>query len=158
MKCQETKAIMERRLYSRDLNHHHTYYGGKMASDLDTTCSIAAEKFCHTKTMTASINRLDYIHPAYEGDMIHIEAFVTGSGTRSFEVMATITATNLEHTTPYLVARTFMTFVVLDKTLHVPTIEPETAFEKQWCAHYDERQSLNKRYRQLMTEDMENER
>lgn len=145
MYCQETKSIMERRLYGKDLNHHHTYYGGQIASDIDTTCSIAAEKFCQTDTMTASIDRLDFQNPAYEGDMIRIEAFVTGSHHRSFEVFAKITATHQHHS--FVVATAFMTFVILDKQAKAPHIEGETAFEKQLCESYEQRYEWNHIYR-----------
>lgn len=147
MFCAQTKAIMEKRVHSTDLNLHHTLFGGAIARDMDTIASITATKFCQQKTVTASFDRLDFISPIKEGEVITLTAFVSGVGTRSFEIYVEMTAHGECYQTQRLVAQAFMTFVLL-KATPLPCIEPQSQKEIAICANYNERKKLCQKMRE----------
>lgn len=153
MKCQETYSVMERRLELDDMNYHHTFFGGQIASDLDMVSSIASSKFCHAKTVTAAFDHIDFHAPAHEGDIIQCQAFVTGKGTRSFEVFSKITATDALHQNPRLIATAFMTFVLLEPQ-ELPDIQPVTDLEQLLCETYETRRQLSSQYKPFIKKDL----
>ena len=146
MNCQETKAIMETRVRSNELNLHHTLFGGAIASYMDTTASIAAEKYCHERTVTASIDRLDFHSPAIEGEIIRCEAYVTGKGNRSFEIYITLDVIETDSKRKRKIASAFVTFVLLQPKA-LPEIHPNTKEEKKICSLYNERKKLSRQMR-----------
>ena len=141
--CRETRVIQTHRIFPKDLNSHGTLFGGKLMALIDDAASISASRLSRKPIMTASADKLDFLHPLYENHSVCVETYVTGTGTRSLEVFAKIVGEDLQTGDRYLAATCFMTFVVLDETstYRAPSILPETPEEVLVCEGYKKRRN-----------------
>ena len=145
--CRESRVIQTHRVFPTDLNSHGTLFGGKLMALIDDTASISITRHCRRNAVTASTDRLDFLHPIGENHSVCVETFISGTGKKSMEVFAKIIGENLITGQRYLAATAFMTFVAVaskekpETNFTVPTVEPESAEEKMICAGYQERRS-----------------
>ena len=152
MKIKETLAIQQTTVRPHMLNSHQTLFGGEMFSLIDTTCAISVSRFCRAPFFTVAINQMEYYAPAILGDIISIESFVCGAGTRSVETIAKMYKENL-HGQKQLIALCVMTYALAkDINLDLPTLEAETQFEKMLLSSYNERKALNLQYHKFLQE------
>ena len=82
----QSRTIQTRLVLPPDTNHHQSIFGGRVLSYIDEVAAIAAMKHAKGEVVTASIDSVDFISPAYAGDVIEVEAFVTSTGRTSIEV------------------------------------------------------------------------
>lgn len=143
-KCKETKVVQTHRVFPSDLNHHETLFGGKLMSLIDDTASISVSRFARTNSIvTASMDKLDFLHPIRSRHSVCVETYVTGVGTSSVEVFAKVMGEDLETGERYIGATCFITFVVMksaeDDAIVLPSIKPEMKEEKMVCEGYENR-------------------
>ncbi|HCM88427.1 MULTISPECIES: acyl-CoA thioesterase [Vagococcus] len=144
-KCRESRVIQTHRVFPNDLNSFGALYGGKLMSFIDDTTSIAASRHCRRPTMTASTDKLDFLHPIYENHSVCVEAYVSGTGKKSMEIFTKVLGEDLATGERYLAATCFMTFVIVESEYNfqgVPTVIPETNEEKMIHQGYEKRREL----------------
>ncbi len=142
--CQESLTIHTHRIFPNDLNTYGALYGGKLMSILDDVTSISASRHCRRPIMTASTDKLDFLHPLYENHSVCVESYVSGTGHKSMEVFAKVIGENIETGERYLAATCFMTFVVVkaeDDFKGIPQIIPETQEEIMISNGYEKRKA-----------------
>lgn len=144
--CQQTKVIHTKLILPEDMNNHGNLYGGRLLEILDQVTSISASRLARSKNlMTASVDRVDFLHPFSSKTSLCIESYVSGVGRTSMEVFAKVTGEDLETGDRFVGATCFFTFVVTDPDLkadpnfQLPSIQPETAEEKAVCSGYQDR-------------------
>lgn len=143
--CKESKVIQTHRVFPPQLNPFGFLFGGQLMAYIDDTASISVSRHCRRGAVTASTDRLDFLHPIYENHSVCVETFISGTGKRSMEVFAKIMGEDLATGERYLAATCFMTFVAVPSKMNwetditVPGVIPESEEEKLVCAGYEER-------------------
>ncbi|KRN32125.1 acyl-CoA hydrolase [Liquorilactobacillus mali] len=143
--CSQTITITEHRVLTNDLNEHKTVFGGRLLELLDGTASISAARTAHNSTVTAAINQFNFIAPVKLDDALIIKSYVSGIGNSSIEVFAKIIGEHLNSGERFLVATSFLTFVITNKEIKLPTLIPQSPEEITVCNSYPQRRAEHKK-------------
>lgn len=133
-KAQESYTIMNELVLPNDTNTLNNLMGGRLLHWMDIAAAISAQKHCNRIVVTASVDNVSFRHPVKLGDVISIEAKVTRAFNTSVEVQLVVWAQNIPSGTKVRSNEAFYTFVAIDqngRTIHVPTLEPESEEEKR---------------------------
>jgi uncharacterized protein (TIGR00369 family) len=133
-------------------------HGGHIMKLVDQAAAAAAIRHAGRLCVTASIDRLDFLHPVRIGDIIELRSAVNFTHTTSMEVGVHIDAENLATGKRNHVASAYLIFVALDENgrpAHVPPVLPESQSEKlryqQAALRYRQRKDLREQERALDT-------
>ena len=99
---------------------------------IDTAAGAVAVRHARSNVVTASIDRLDFIRPAFIGDLVTFRASLNYVGKTSMEVGVRVEAENLITGDVRHTASAYLTFVALDRNgrpVEVPQLSLETADE-----------------------------
>ncbi|MFT9096923.1 acyl-CoA thioesterase [Liquorilactobacillus sp.] len=143
--CSQTTTITEHRVLTNDLNEHKTVFGGRLLELLDGTASISAARTAHSSTVTAAINQFNFIAPLKLDDALTIKSYVSGVGNSSIEVFAKIIGEHLNSGERFLAATSFLTFVLANKEINLPTLIPQSPEEITLCNSYSQRRAEYKK-------------
>lgn len=150
--CKETYATQTTTVEPKDLNVHHTLFGGALFSLIDITSAISVTRYCHARTFTVAINQMEYYKPLALGQIVTVESFVCGHGKRSIETFAIVYGENLDGSR-FLAASCFLTYALAkDEKTILPELVCETNFEKKIHETYNKRKELNLKYHQHLQE------
>ena len=74
-------------VFPNDLNYGNTLFGGKLLAEIDCEASKVARSVIYgteaDNIVTASFEKVDFIRPAYQGDLIIMEADIISAGRTS---------------------------------------------------------------------------
>lgn len=121
-------------VFPNDANPLGNIFGGRVMQLIDIVGSIAAMRHCRNTVVTASMDRLDFVSPAYVGEILILQASVNFVARTSMEVGVKVTAENPLTGERRHTGSAYLTYVSIDKSGHpvlVPPIEPETDEEKR---------------------------
>lgn len=130
----QSRAIQTRLVLPPDTNHHHSIFGGRVLAYIDEIAAIAAMKHAQGEVVTASIDSVDFLSPAYAGDILELEAIVTSTGRSSMEIYVRVMSRNIQSNEERLTTESFVTMVAIDgngKTTPVAEVYPETEMERR---------------------------
>ena len=130
----QSRTIQTKLILPPDTNHHHTIFGGKVLSYVDEIAAITAMKHAKSEVVTASIDSVDFVSPAYAGEVLELEAIVTSTGRSSMEVYVRVICKNLITSEERLTTESFITMVAINeqgKPTEVPPVYPETEMEQR---------------------------
>ena len=150
--CSESRVFQTNRVLPPHTNNHKTLFGGKLMASIDEIASISASKHCRTECVTASMDSVDFLHSIRPTDAVHLESFVTYTGTSSMEIFVKVTSEHLITGETKVAATSFLTFVSLDqsgKPQKVPKVIPESDEEKYLFDTAEERMRIRKNKRKL---------
>ena len=133
-KVSETSLIMVQPMSPQDANQAGNVQGGVIMKLIDLAGAIVAQRHTQTNVVTASVDRIDFLHPVYTGDVCSLKASLNLVGKTSMEVGVRVEAENpltgeIRHT-----ASAFLTYVALDesgKPTEIPPLILETDDEKR---------------------------
>jgi uncharacterized protein (TIGR00369 family) len=131
-KVRESSILLAQVMNPQDANPAGHVHGGVIMKLIDTAAGAAAVKHSRSNCVTASIDRLDFHHPVFIGDMVTLKAGVTYTGKSSMEVGVRVESQNLLTGEMRHTVSAYMTFVALDKNGKPTAIPPlilETADE-----------------------------
>ncbi|HNY50564.1 MAG TPA: acyl-CoA thioesterase [Smithella sp.] len=119
-KVSDSKVLMAQVMNPECANPAGNVHGGNIMKLIDTVGWVAATRHASKHTVTASIDRLDFLSPVYVGDFLNLKASVNYVGKKSMEVGVRVEAEDpitgkIRHT-----ASAYLTFVALDEN-HKPT-------------------------------------
>jgi len=125
-----------------DANNSGNVFGGTILRLIDEVGSIVALKHARTNVVTASVDRMDFYHPVYIGDMLRLSASINYVHRTSMEVGVRVEAENpitgeVRHT-----GTCFLTYVGLGanrKPALLPGLKLETEEDKRRWAEAQER-------------------
>jgi uncharacterized protein (TIGR00369 family) len=116
-----------------DANPMGNVHGGHIMKLADQAAAAAAIRHAGRLCVTASIDRLDFLHPVRIGDLIELKSAVNFTHKTSMEVGVHIETENLATGKRNHVASAYLIFVALDergRPTAVPPVIPESASEK----------------------------
>ena len=116
----------------QDANPSGNVHGGVIMKLVDTAGGVVARRHARCNAVTASIDRLDFHHPVFIGNVLTLKASITMVGRTSMEIgvraeTEDLITGNIRHT-----ASAYLTFVALDpdgRPAQVPGLILETEEE-----------------------------
>ena len=126
-------VIMTEVVYPSHTNALDTVFGGVVMSWVDIAGSISAKRYSGKNVVTASMDDVHFIAPAYKGDIINIKACVNYVHRTSMEVGVRVDSENTLQGVFRHIVSAYLTFAALDenkKPTPVPPLQPETKEEK----------------------------
>ncbi len=96
--------------------------------------AVAALRHARTNVVSASIDRMDFYHPVYVGNLLILKTSVNYAGRTSMEVGVRIEAEDLKTGKVTHTGSSYITYVALDKSgrpTGVPRVTAETPEEKR---------------------------
>ena len=128
-----------------DANPQGNVHGGVIMKMVDTTAGTVMLKHSRMNAVTASIDRLDFFHPVYVGDLLIIKASLNYVGTTSAEIGVRVEAETLSTGEVRHTASAYLTFVALDehgKPCPAPPLILVTPEEKRRNREAQERRKM----------------
>lgn len=97
-----------------DINGENRLFGGKLVSWIDEVASTVAKRHTGLKVTTASIDNLQFKHPAFLDDLVVIIGHITYVGSTSMEIRVDTYLETLDGIRRPI-NRAYLTMVALDK-------------------------------------------
>ncbi len=113
-KVSESRVIMGQVMNPENANPAGNVHGGDIVKLIDTACGVVATRHARGHVVTASIDRMDFHHPVYIGDLLILKASVNYVGKKSMEVGVRVEAENLITGEKRHTGSAYLTFVALD--------------------------------------------
>lgn len=149
----ESKTQMSQLMMPQHANMNGTVYGGTILSIADSVAYVCAAKHAGPYCVTAAVDRVNFRHPIYIGEVVTFLASVNYVGRSSMEVGIKIFAENLKTGEKRHTNSCYFTMVCLDdagKPKEVPKLVPETDVEKRhWAEAEIRRKSARETYKNL---------
>jgi len=123
-KINETSTVMVLPMTPQDANAAGNVHGGVIMKLIDEVGGIVAVRHARSNVVTASVDKIDFIHPVLIGDVVTLRASLNLVGRTSMEVGVRVEAENpltgeIKHT-----ASAFLTYVALDKNGSPTEVSP----------------------------------
>lgn len=125
----ETSLVVSHLVMPADTNPAGNVHGGVIMKHIDNAAGIVAYRHARANVVTASIDRLDFHHPAFVGELLTFKASLNYVGRSSMEIGVRVEAENLLSGDVRHVASAYLTFVSLDekyKPKEVPLLTLQT--------------------------------
>lgn len=120
----ETRSEITQILPYYTINGNGRLLGSFLLNCIDEVATACAKRFCRTKVATAAIDSVDFIAPAFLGELFTATGVVTRAGKTSLEVKVLCFVEN-DDGTRRLVNRAYSVFVALSddgKPIPVPEL------------------------------------
>jgi len=117
-----------------DTNNLNNLLGGRLMHWIDMAAAAAARRHARRICVTASMDSLDFHHPARRGDQIVLKAKVNRAFGTSMEVGVKVFSEDMQTGELSHVASAYLTFVAIGddgRPKNVPPIRPETEAEQR---------------------------
>jgi uncharacterized protein (TIGR00369 family) len=118
----------------QDANPAGNVHGGVIMKLIDTAGGVVAGRHARANVVTASIDRLDFLHPVFIGDFVTLRASLNFVGRTSMEVGVRVEAENLLTGETRHTSTAYLTFVALDgngRPMPLPALILETDDEQR---------------------------
>lgn len=126
----ESSLVVSYLVMPADTNPAGNVHGGVIMKHIDNTAGIVAFRHARANVVTASIDRLDFHHPAFVGDLLTLKANLNYVGRSSMEIGVRVEAENLLSGDVRHVASAYLTFVSLDEKYR-PKAVPQLLFKTE---------------------------
>ena len=129
----ETRSEITQILPYYTINGNGRLLGSFLLNCIDEVATACAKRFCRTKVATAAIDSVDFIAPAFLGELFTATGVVTRAGKTSLEVKVLCFVEN-DDGTRRLVNRAYAVFVALSddgKPIPVPELIMTNDEEKE---------------------------
>jgi uncharacterized protein (TIGR00369 family) len=111
----ESQMTMAIQMNPEDANPAGNVHGGVIMKYVDTAAGVVAIRHSRKIAVTASIDRLDFHHPVFVGDLLILKASINLVGRTSLEVGVRVEAENLLTGEVRHTASAYLTFVALNE-------------------------------------------
>lgn len=119
-------------------------FGGVMMQWIDVCAGVAAMRHCGGRVLTASIDRLDFLHPVRVSDVVVLQAQVNYTGRSSMEVGCRVETEDMSTRTRRYTTKAYLTFVAVDDhgaSRGVPPLVLETGDDRRRYAQAQARRA-----------------
>ncbi|MDG5767455.1 acyl-CoA thioesterase [Balneolales bacterium ANBcel1] len=140
-----SRVRMNELVMPNDTNPLGKLMGGKLMQWMDICAAISAQRHCNRNVVTVAVDSVEFVSAVELGEVVVIEGEVTRAFRTSMELAMRVWAENLRTGSKRLCTTSFYSFVAVDadgKTVLVPEIVPESAFEKKRYQKAEERRNL----------------
>lgn len=103
-------------------------FGGVMMQWIDVCAGVAAMRHAGGSVVTASIDRLDFLHPVHVGEVVILQAMVNHVSRTSMEVGCRVETEDMASRSRRKTTRAYLTFVSVDAT-GKPRVLPPLALD-----------------------------
>ena len=129
-KVNESSVVMVQRMTAQDVNVAGNVHGGVIMKLIDEAGGAVAIRHTRRNAVTASVDRLDFHHPVFAGDLVTLTANLNLVGRTSMEVGVHVNAENpmtgeVRHT-----ASAYVTLVAIGED-HKPVSVPPLILETE---------------------------
>ena len=114
-RVEESSAVMSQLMSHQDTNLAGNVHGGVIMKLIDTASGVAAVRHARSNVVTASIDRLDFHHPVFVGDLLTLRATLNLVGRTSTEVGVRVETENPMTGVRRHTASAYLTYVALDR-------------------------------------------
>ncbi|SPQ01658.1 Uncharacterized acyl-CoA thioester hydrolase TC_0822 [Candidatus Sulfobium mesophilum] len=131
-RVRDSSVIIAQVMIPQDANPAGNVHGGIVMKLIDTAAAVAASRHARRNAVTASIDRLDFHHAVYVGNLLFFKASLNMVGRTSMEVGVRVEAEDIITGVVRHTASAYLTFVALDengKPREVPQLIIETEEE-----------------------------
>lgn len=133
-RVEESSVVMSQLMTHQDTNLAGNVHGGVIMKLIDTASGVAAVRHARSNVVTASIDRLDFHHPVFVGDLLTLRATLNFIGRTSMEVGVRVETENPMTGVRRHTASAYLTYVALDRDgrpMPLPPLILETEEEKR---------------------------
>jgi acyl-CoA hydrolase len=133
-------------------NALNSVFGGVIMSWIDIAAAISAQRHSNRPVVTASIDALNFVAPAYVGWVISLKAQVNAVHNTSMEVGVRVDGEDPMTQTHHHIASAYLTFVALGengKPIKTNGLKPETEDEKRRAEDAIKRRALRLEARKI---------
>jgi acyl-CoA hydrolase len=126
------------------VNGVNRLFGGQLMSWIDMVAAVEARRHTRTQVITAAVDNLRFLGPAFLDETVRLDARVTWTGTTSLELRVDSFVENLDGA-ERMINRAYLVFVALDrdgKPFPVIPFVPATEEEKDEWARAEERRKI----------------
>ena len=120
----ESMVSIAQPMTPQDVNLAGNVHGGVIMRLIDEAGGVVASRHARTNTVTASIDRLDFHHPVYVGNLVTLKASLNLVGRSSMEVGVYVQSENLITGEIRHTASAYLTLVALDKSGKPTSVPP----------------------------------
>jgi acyl-CoA hydrolase len=152
-RVKDTALVTAIQMLPSDANPAGNVHGGVIMKHVDGTAGIVMQRHSGVFAVTASIDRLDFFHPMYVGDLLILKASLNYVGTTSGEIGVRVEAETLRTGVVRHTASAYLTFVALGrdgKPTPVPPLILENPDEER-----RHRQAIERRKTRLAEKERE---
>lgn len=138
----ESRAEMTVRMFPSDANPAGNVFGGEILKQIDLIAGLVTQRHARTNTVTASIDRVNFLKPVFVGNALILNARLNYVHRSSMEVEIRVEAEDLMTGTRTLTNTAFVTVVALGsngRTTEVPSLILETEDDKRRFAEAEKR-------------------
>ena len=131
-KVKDSSVAIAQVMVPQDVNPSGNVHGGVIMRLIDTTAGVVASRHARSNVVTVSIDRLDFHHPVFVGDLLVLKGSLNMVGRTSMEIGVRVEAETLMTGQVRHTASAYLTFVALDgegKPREVPPLTLETEEE-----------------------------
>ncbi len=117
-----------------DANTQGNVYGGSILRLVDEIAGVVAARHARCNVVTASLDRMDFLSPAYIGNLLILKASVNFVAHTSMEVGVKIEVEDLRTGKRTHTGSAYLTFVAIGKDgrpIPIPKVIPETLIERE---------------------------
>ena len=142
--CESASEMSEFAL-PNDANVLGTLFGGKVMALVDLAASLAAARHARCAIVTASIDRMTFLHPIHIGQLVTLKSSVNRVFRTSMEVGVKVFIEDLHTREVKHTSSAYLTFVALDKAgqkVAVTPVLPQTEAELRRYEEAGERRAL----------------
>jgi len=146
----DSRVEMVELVLPNDANPLGHILGGKVMHLMDIAAAIAAHRHCRRPVVTASMDRVDFIHPVRVGQIVIVMASVNHAAQTSMEVGIKVLSEDLNTGDRLHTASAYATFVALGpsgRPAPVPPVRPVTEDEQRRYREAEERRAIRLRER-----------
>ena len=123
-RVKESIVVMTQLMSPQDVNRAGNVHGGVIMKLIDTAAGVSAIRHARSNVVTASIDRLSFLHPVYVGDLVTLRASINLVGKTSLEAGVRVEAENIITGEVRHTASAYLTFVALDENGKPSTVPP----------------------------------
>jgi acyl-CoA hydrolase len=147
----ESKAEMTVRMFPSDANPAGNVFGGEILKQIDLISGLVAQRHARTNTVTASIDRVNFLKPVFVGNALILNARLNYVHRSSMEIEIKVEAEDLMTGRRTLTNTAYVTAVALGpdgKTAEVAPLLLETEDDKKRFTEGEKRMLQRIRERQ----------
>ena len=148
----ESQTTVSRLMELLDSNAHGNVHGGIIMRLVDETAAVVAIRHARRPAVTARIDHLDFLEPAFIGDLVTIKASLVYVGRTSMDIAVEVSAETLRTGQIRQICSSQLVFVALDengKPTQVPPLKPTNEEEQ---LKINRAKMRRERYRQIEEE------
>ena len=114
-RVKDSSVITAQMMIPQDANPAGQVHGGVVIKALDEAAGVVAIRHARSNVVTASIDRMDFLHPIFVGGLLFFKASLNLVGKTSMEIGVRVESENLMSGKVRHVASAYLTYVALDK-------------------------------------------